>query len=370
MNYEIVKKPEELILMKGDFSESALKLSAFLIANLKNDQINYKINVKDYLNKHDKKIKDYNYLYKVSEELMQKYFKMEDRFKKKFSMFNFVSNIDYYEGILEIDFSSKTLKYLLQIKDKYTKYNLFNIMKLNSKYAIRLYELLKNKFETNNTYNKKTIYKMELNELKNLLNIPKSYQYSSHIKKRILEKAQKDFLEHTDIVFSFEEKKQGRKVNKIIFYVEQNPKTRVAKTDKNYFKNRQTFVALLRKNYKGNQKMWGWVTFTEAEKKVNYYLGLNNKKYMYAYAPGYENKDFNKVESAKQYDLWLKIAQHSKTYQEILLKGLCILELTQKNDEKYIKLNNDIKEYFKQEENKKIKKDNLQNKLKTSFKKI
>ena len=41
-NNLIVKEPEELVLMKGDFSESALKLSAYLIANLKKDKVIYR----------------------------------------------------------------------------------------------------------------------------------------------------------------------------------------------------------------------------------------------------------------------------------------------------------------------------------------
>ena len=352
-NILIVKEPEEMILMKGEFSEGALKLSAYLIANLEKDVVHYKINIKDYLDKYDKSIGDYNYLYKIAKELSNKQFEMIDRINKKFSIWNFVSNVDYFDGVLEIYFSLKTLNYLMEIKDKYIKYDLLNIMRLDSKYLIKLYKFLKDNFEKNTRYGNKSKKLIKVSKLREILEIPNSYQYSSGIKRRVLEKARKEFVEHTDIIFDYEEKKRGRKIDELIFYIAQNPKTMITKTDKNYFKNRQIFVTLLRKNYTGNEKMWGWVTFSEEGKKVNYYLGLDNKGYVYAYAPRYPNKSFDKVESAKNYDLWLKIAQYSEIYQEILLKGLCVLELTRNNDERYIKLNNDLKEFFKKESDKK-----------------
>ena len=55
-NNLIVKEPEELILMRGNFSESALKLGAYLIAILEKGQTIYEINIKEYLTNFDKKL--------------------------------------------------------------------------------------------------------------------------------------------------------------------------------------------------------------------------------------------------------------------------------------------------------------------------
>ena len=78
-----VKKPDELIKMRGDFSESALKLSSYLISILERNKYKYEIHIRDYLKKFDKKMGDFDYMYSVAQELARKQFKMVDRKKKR-----------------------------------------------------------------------------------------------------------------------------------------------------------------------------------------------------------------------------------------------------------------------------------------------
>jgi hypothetical protein len=214
----IVKEPEELVLMKGDFSESALKLSAYLIASLKQDEVIYKIKVKDYLERFDKKIGNYDYLHDVAKELTKKQFEIEDRFNKTFEIYNFVASVKYKNSVLEIEFSRKLLVYLLEIKEKYLKYDIKNIMSLNSKYAIRLYKILKDKFEQESRYNKKAELTISIDDLRELLSIPKSYKFGN-IKEQILEKTKQEFSESTDISFEYNGIKTGRKMTHLKFYI-------------------------------------------------------------------------------------------------------------------------------------------------------
>ena len=334
----IVKEPEELILMRGDFSESALKLGAYLIANLKKDKVIYKINIKNYLKKFDKKIGDYNYLYNVTKELSQKQFEIKDRFNERFAIFNFISSATYADGMLEVEFSQKLLAYLLEIKEKYLKYDIKHIMSLSSKYSIRLYKILKDAYEKNSRYNHKAELKLSIQELREILEIPRSYRFND-IKRQILNKAKAELAEHTDILFDYEEIKTGRKVTHLHFYIRPNPKN--IQTDnriqENYFNNRKAFVALLRQNYSGNEKFWG---FKKIEGKT-YWLGLDNNGLVYG-TDGKEIKDFNAVESAKIYDTWLKIAQNSPIYQELVNGGVCLKELALNNKELWLVLREDI----------------------------
>jgi plasmid replication initiation protein len=340
-NKILAKEPEELILMRGEFSESALKLSAYLIANLKENQNIYEIDVKEYLKKFDKKIGDYNYLKKIAEELSKKQFKMEDRFKKKFAIYNFIGAIKYDEGILKVEFSTMLMEYLLKIKDKYLKYDIKNIMSLNSKYSIRLYKILKDRFEQESRYNKKAELKISLDKLREVFEIPKSYFYggSSGIKKRILEKSKVELSENTDIIFEYEEIKTGRKVTHLKFFIRPNP----AKLQDNYtkkvdkiFKTRASFVKFLRENYAGNGKMFGYKTFEDG----NYWLGMDNKGLMYA--TGNEIRHLNSVESGEIYDIWFKIAQNSEIYQELILSKVCLQELQKLNKNKFMEFNYEI----------------------------
>jgi plasmid replication initiation protein len=260
----IVKEPEELILMKGDFSEGALKLMAYLIAILEKDKVIYQINIKEYLKKFDKKIGNYNYLHGVAKELSQTQFEINDRFNKRFEIYNFVSGVTYKDGILKVEFSTMLMEYLLKIKNKYLRYDIKNIMSLNSKYSIRLYKILKDRFEQESRYNKRAELKISLDKLREVFEIPKSYLYanSSGIKKRILEKAKAEFMKHTDIIFDYEEIKTGRKVTAIKFLIRLNPKNMEDNYNKNdnYFKSRASFVKFLRDNYAGNGKYFGYKT--------------------------------------------------------------------------------------------------------------
>jgi hypothetical protein len=189
-------------------------------------------------------------------------------------------------------------------------------------------------------YGNKTEKLISLKELREILEIPRSYQYgnSSGIKKRILEKAKKELEEHTDIIFEYEEIKTGRKVTHLKFIIRPNPKKLKDNAQQfSYFKSRKAFVALLRRNYSGNGKFWGYKNF---EGKL-YWLGIDNNGLAYA-TNGKELKDFNAIESAELYDLWLTIAQNSDLYKELVLEGVCLKELAETNKELWLELKEDI----------------------------
>jgi len=215
MKGELVKKPDELIKMRGEFSESGLKLSTYLISILEDNKYLYEISVKRYLEKFDKTLGEFEKLYETALELSRKQFKMIDREKKEFAVYNFFSRVRYKNGVLIIKFDDELHGYLMQIKNKYLKYRIQNIMVLTSKYSIRLYELLKNELEMRKRQRRKLELELGLDELRELLSIPRSYKWQ-HIKAQILEKSQRDF-EKTDIGFEFEPIKQGRKVTAIKF---------------------------------------------------------------------------------------------------------------------------------------------------------
>jgi hypothetical protein len=96
-------------------------------------------------------------------------------------------------------------------------------------------------------------------------------------------------------------------------------------------------VALLRKNYSGNGKFFGFKTFEDG----TYWLGLDNKGMVYGTIKG-NIKNINAVESAKIYDLWLKIAQNSELYKELVLNGVCLKDLSQNNKEVWLELREEI----------------------------
>ena len=120
-----------------------------------------------------------------------------------------------------IDPGMKTMLLDLLQDGKFTLYNLECAMALSSAHSIRLYELLKSQEW------KTQPVRLELTDIKWSLDIDKNsptYDDFSNFRIHVLEKSQKAFKEHTDIVFSYIPLKEGRRVVALEVTVKRNPK--------------------------------------------------------------------------------------------------------------------------------------------------
>ena len=131
-------------------------------------------------------------------------------------VFNWFSKIQYInkEAKFKVRIEEDLKPYLLQLKERFVAYNLKYILPLTSTYSVRIYQLLKE-------YKKLTKRYFEVDELMELLQVPKSYKYAD-FKRKVLQVAEKELLEHTDIYFTIEEEKEGRKVSRLIFRIHKN----------------------------------------------------------------------------------------------------------------------------------------------------
>ena len=339
-----VKKSEAIIKARYKLSPLAIKFISVVISNLKrSDDINeeYVVKVKDFKELTEQKTKR---IYELIDEALNDLLRnpltipLGDD-KNSILKANWVSGAIYNDGEVRFMIYPKLRPFLLEVKEKYLKYRLENILSLRSSYVIRLYEILKDWLELNIRYGNKAEKIISVNEFREILEIPKSYQYSSHIKKLILEKAKEQFEKYTDILFVYEEIKTGRKVTHLKFIICPNPKNMQSgnRVQANYFKSRKAFVALLRKNYSGNGKFFGWKTID----RVNYWLGLDNDGLVYG-VNGEDLKNFNAVESAEIYDTWLRIAQNSDTYKQMVEQGADLKDIAQNNKELWLELREDL----------------------------
>jgi plasmid replication initiation protein len=138
----------------------------------------------------------------------------------KFSALFYDINTDE-NGLIEFEVNPNLKPYLLNITNNFTSYDRHKISHLKSFYSIRLYELLKQ-------YQDKTgggWWKVTLEKLKEILKISeKQYKLYGHLKDKVILVAQRELKEKTDIKFSFEEQKKGRKIDVITFYILPNTK--------------------------------------------------------------------------------------------------------------------------------------------------
>ena len=253
-----VKKADAIVKARYKLNPLSLKFVTALIAGMKRgDNINeeYVFKVKDFKELIGLKRKDLYWAVKEAvKELLDKplHIPTDDGF----IMCNWISGGQYIENAGEVRFMiyPKLRPYLLEAQKKFLKYQLENILSLRSGYSIRMYEILKDIYEERKRYNRATEKIFSIEDLRKMLEVPRSYPYggSSGIKYRILEKAKQQLSEHTDIVFDYEEIKTGRKVTRLKFVIEANPKN--AKegdetSDYGFLKNKKAFVNYLRKHY-------------------------------------------------------------------------------------------------------------------------
>jgi len=145
---------------------------------------------------------------------------------------NWFSDIEYIKGEARflVRFSMKLKPYLLQYKERFVKYNIVNIINLSSEYSIKIYQLLKE-------YEKATKRTFTVEELQELLQVPKSFLRYDNFKSRVLKVAEKELIENCDIFFEFEEIKTGRKVTEILFRIKKNVKQQEEKQETKLFED-------------------------------------------------------------------------------------------------------------------------------------
>lgn len=167
---------------------------------------------------------DYERIREVPESLMQKIISIpyvaEDGEERLFMTPLITSatkpkNKPGKKSYIELTFHPDLKEHLLALKEKFLKYDIKNVMSISSAHSVRFYELLKQ-------YEKIGYRTFEVAELKNILGISDKYPLYANFKQRILTQAQKDVKQFTDIEFTFEEIKEGKRIYAIKFFIHKN----------------------------------------------------------------------------------------------------------------------------------------------------
>lgn len=122
-------------------------------------------------------------------------------------------DIQKRNGVVEIEIPRKVMPYLYNLSEKYTSYQLFNILALKSSYSIMLYELFK-------SWAYKEIFTVDISALRDYLSIgDDKYKEYRDFRRVVLEKSIKEIEEYTDIRVKFRGIRNGRSYSKIEFSV-------------------------------------------------------------------------------------------------------------------------------------------------------
>lgn len=134
--------------------------------------------------------------------------------EKKLFKFRWFSEAEYIngEGKVRVLLNTNLKQYLIDLKDHFTEYELYNILALKSKHSIRLFELFR-------SYSYQSYISFEVEEFKKLLFLEDNYKNFAHLKKYVLDKAITEINKYTELEVSYKAIKKGRKVIEIAFQI-------------------------------------------------------------------------------------------------------------------------------------------------------
>jgi len=211
-----IVKSNKLIEAKGKMTSLEQKIFSTLITKIQPDDIDFKeyiFSIKDFIKisgLNDNKI--YSDIHNSAKRLMNKIITIDTETTVMTTALISSLETPKGEGILKITFHPFLKPYLLDIKERFTKYQLKNILSLKGRHTIRIYELLK-QWE-NVGYRVITVL-----ELKKILGLEKEYDRFYDFDKYVLKSAKKEINKLTDLNIDYEKIKVGRKIESIKFNI-------------------------------------------------------------------------------------------------------------------------------------------------------
>lgn len=220
---DLITKTNELINASYHLSVQEARLMGLMCSQIHPDDDDfqkYTINISEFLDLLE--IKDtayYTKVKKITRSLLSRVLTI--RQPDGLLQVTWLSSAKYFDGqgVVQLSFDPEMKPYLLQLKEKFTSYRLANVLELSSQYAYRLYEMLKQ-------YQVAGRRIIEIKDLRWSLNIEKSYERWSALKDKVLDIAEREINEKTDIKISWKPIKTGRKITAIDFKIKTNPKNK------------------------------------------------------------------------------------------------------------------------------------------------
>lgn len=217
----IATQSKSMIYSKMNYSLNEQKLLLTLIAQIDSEATvikPIKITVKEISEFYGRKILGRD-LKRTLDKLNQKFWLETESTYFPISMFKKIIPEKHNSDITFI-FDENIEEHLLNFKDgvRYVQTNIKNIIPLTNKYSIRIYQLLKLHLWEKRV--KKELFYIELEKLQTIFMTPNSYNNNFNIfDTKVLKPALKDINKETDLNFSYEIHKAGRKVIAITFNI-------------------------------------------------------------------------------------------------------------------------------------------------------
>ena len=217
---DIVVQSNELIMLdRYDWTLQEQKIFLFLVSCVNSmkdkDFRKLTLTVKEFAELIGVKNRSsiYSSLELITKKILSRVFRVET--EHSITQFQALSRAKYIkkEGTVELTIHQDMMPYLIEISKNFTAYELKNITKMTSSYALRIYELVK-MFEGLGevTY--------DINDLRKKLGIKEGELSNfAYFNRRVLDISRREINSKTDLHLEYESIKEGRKVTLINFKI-------------------------------------------------------------------------------------------------------------------------------------------------------
>ena len=303
MENNLIVKSNKLIEARYSLSLNEQKIILYAASKLDTSKDSFntlELETREFMELLNTTVFRYTEIKELVTGLMSKQVKIET--DKDDLVANWVSSIYYVKnsGVIELEFSHRLIPYLLQLKERFTRYQLKNILYLKNKHSVRIYELMK-QYQTigHRTFT--------IEELKELLMLEDKYNQFRDFNKSVIKQSMDEINELTDINIDVEQVKRGRKVVALKYIIQSKyDNSYINFLNKNYdIKEFKSKCGLDKENFDSQQIIELFTIATEVlidpEQedlfeyiRLNYLHILKNKKVInkYSYLKKALNEDF------------------------------------------------------------------------------
>jgi plasmid replication initiation protein len=226
----LVVSSNDLVHAKYDLSLWQKRVFVYAISLLKKDSIGFepiRMNISDIIKfyKSSDGVKTYNAIVEAPKSLdttleipyISKEGNLRYGFVKLLQDYTIPADNQESNQYIELCFNNSLKPHLLELKEKFLKYDIRNVINLQSTYSFRMFEILK-------SYEYKKEIELDIEYLREILEAKNIYKSYKDFKKRIIDKAQEDLLKYCDIGFNYKEKKgtKGKKIESLLFIIYKN----------------------------------------------------------------------------------------------------------------------------------------------------
>jgi len=222
---KIIKKSNAITMAKWQpesiWEPRIVALVASKVSATDKDFLLYKIHVNDLLGEGGStiSISQYQQIVKSITRLRKATIRISDGKSYNFRQYSIFSMCGYENGYLIAQFHPDLKPHFLNLSSQFTAYKLFEYLALPSIYSQRLFELL-------HSWSAKKVINLPLSEMHELLSTPEFMRKNfKDFRVRVIERAQKDIKEKTNLNFEWEPVKQGKSVVSIRFFLLEKKKS-------------------------------------------------------------------------------------------------------------------------------------------------